>query len=66
MNHTLEGVASLATRSSIVARLLHRQAQPDLHSMVGYVVLCDMLQQSILDVTCFMAPHIKLHFVVLQ
>jgi hypothetical protein len=31
------GVASLAT--SMVARLLHRQAQPDLHSAVSYVVV---------------------------
>jgi hypothetical protein len=60
------GVASLATSSSMVAGLLHRQAQPDLHTTVGYVVVCDMLQQSILDVTCFMALGIKLDFVVLQ
>jgi hypothetical protein len=31
------GVASLAT--SMVARLLHRQAQPDLYSTVSYVVV---------------------------
>jgi hypothetical protein len=37
------GVASLATSSSMVVGLLHRQAQPDLHSTVGYVVVCDML-----------------------
>jgi hypothetical protein len=60
------GVASLATSSSMVVRLLHRQVQPDLRSMVGYVVVCDMLQQSILDATCFMALNIKLDFVVLQ
>ena len=36
------GVASLATSSSMVAGLLHRQAQPDLHSIVEYVVVCDM------------------------
>jgi hypothetical protein len=36
------GVVSLATSSFMVARLLHKQAQPDLHSMVGYVVVCDM------------------------
>ena len=35
------GVASLATISSMVTGLLHRQAQPDLHSTVGYVVACD-------------------------
>jgi hypothetical protein len=56
------GVASLARSSSTVAELLHRQAQPDLHSTVGYVVICDMLQQS----TCFMALSIKLDFVMLQ
>ena len=60
------GVTSLATSSSMVAGLLHRQAQPDMHSTVGYVVVCDMLQQSILDVTCFMALTIKLDFAVLQ
>jgi hypothetical protein len=60
------GVASLVTSSSMVVGHLHRQAQPDLHSIVGYVVVCDMLQQSILDVTCFMALNIKLDFVVLQ
>jgi len=58
--------ASLATSSSMVVGLLHRQAQPDMHSTVGYVVVCDMLQQSILDVTCFMALSIKLGFAVLQ
>ena len=36
------GVALLVTSSSMVAGLLHRQAQPDLHSTVGYVVVCDM------------------------
>jgi hypothetical protein len=60
------GVASLATDSSIVVGLLHRQVQPDLHSTVGYVVVYDMLQKSILDVTCFMALGIKLDFAVLQ
>ena len=58
--------ASLATSSSMVVGLLHRQVQQDLHSMVGYVVVCDILQQSILDVTCFMALSIKLDFAVLQ
>jgi hypothetical protein len=38
------GVASLATSSSMVVGLLHRQAQPDLHCAVGYVVVYDMLQ----------------------
>ena len=60
------GVVSLATSSSMVVGLLHRQAQPDLHSTVGYVVACDMLQHSILVVTCFMALGIKLDFAVLQ
>jgi hypothetical protein len=60
------GVASLVTSSSMVAELLHRKAQPDLHSTMGYVVVCDMLQQSILDITCFMALNIKLNFAVLQ
>jgi hypothetical protein len=60
------GVASLATNSSIVVGLLHMEAQPNLNSTVGYVVVCDMLQQSILDVTCFMALSIKLDFAVLQ
>ena len=45
------GVASLATSSSMMAELLHRQAQLNLHSTVGYVVVCDIdftvLQQSI-------------------
>ena len=36
------GVTSLATSSSMVAGLLQRQAQLDLHSTVGYVVVCDM------------------------
>jgi hypothetical protein len=43
--------------SSMVVELLHTQVQPDLHSTMGYVVVCDMLQQSILDVTCFIALH---------
>jgi hypothetical protein len=60
------GVVSLATSSSMVVGLLHRQAQPDLHSTVGYIVVCDILQQSILDVTYFMALSIKLDFTVLQ
>ena len=34
--------ASLATSSSMVAGLLHRQAQPDLHSTVRYIVVYDM------------------------
>ena len=60
------GVASLAASSSMVAGLLHRQGQPNLHYTVGYVVVCDMLQQSILDVTCFMALGIKLDLAALQ
>ena len=60
------GVTLLAIISSMVAQLLHRQAQPDLHCTVGYVVVCDMLQQSILDVACFMALSIKLDFAILQ
>ena len=59
------GVASLATSSSMMAELLHRQAQLNLHSTVGYVVVCDMLQRSILDATCFIALSIKLVFAVL-
>jgi hypothetical protein len=35
------GVASLVTSSSMVVGLLHRHVQPHLHSMVGYVVVCD-------------------------
>jgi hypothetical protein len=35
------GVASLVTSSSMVVRLLHRHAQLHMHSVVGYVVVCD-------------------------
>jgi hypothetical protein len=66
LDDELHAVASLATSSSMVAGLFHRQAYLDLHSTVDYVVICDMLRQSILDVTSFMARIIKLDFVVLQ
>ena len=36
------GVASLATSSSMVSGPLQSQAQSDLHSMVDYVVVCDI------------------------
>jgi hypothetical protein len=36
------GVSSLATSSSMVARLPHRQVQLDFHSTAGYVIVCDM------------------------
>jgi hypothetical protein len=39
------GVVSLATSSSMVVGLLHKQAQPNLHATVGYVVVCDMMQR---------------------
>jgi hypothetical protein len=39
----IRGVASLVTSSSMVVGLLHRQAPPDLHTTVGFVVVCDML-----------------------